>query len=205
MAASSIVDEEMRAYYDARAEEYDEWWRDAGKWMVRPRPGWDDEVDQLIAFVAALPPVRVLDVACGTAFLTRHLRGEVTALDQSPRMCAIAAARMPQARVVAGEAVPLPFADGAFDRVITGHFYGHLLKDERATFLAEARRVAPELIVVDTGLYDQDLPNEQWQTRVLNDGSEHRVYKRYFTADGLAAELGGEVLFDGTWFVVVRA
>jgi hypothetical protein len=58
-----VVDTGMRAYYDARAEEYDEWWRDAGLWMRRPRPGWDDEVDQLIAFLVALEPVRVLDVA----------------------------------------------------------------------------------------------------------------------------------------------
>jgi hypothetical protein len=102
--------------------------------------------------------------------------------------------------------VPLPFADGEFERVITGHFYGHLLEGEREAFVAEARRVGHELIVIDTGRYDQDLPSELWQDRVLNDSSTHRVYKRYFAADGLAAELGGgEILFDGRWFVAVRA
>ena len=41
---------------------------------------------------------------------------------------------------------------------------------------------------------------------MLNDGSRHEVYKRYFTGDGLADELGGgEVLMDGAWFVVARA
>jgi hypothetical protein len=39
---------------------------------------------------------------------------------------------------------------------------------------------------------------------VLDDGSSHRVYKRYFRADELAAELGGgTVLHDGRWFVAV--
>jgi SAM-dependent methyltransferase len=200
-----VVDTGMREYYDARADEYDEWWHDAGLWMRRVRPGWDDEVALLIDCLTALGPARVLDVACGTAFLTRHLPGEVTAIDQSPRMVAVAAARMPHARVIQGEAVPLPFADGEFDRVTTAHFYGHLLPGERETFVAEALRVCRELIVIDTGRYDPDLPAERWQERVLNDGSAHRVYKRYFTADGLAAELGGgEVLFDGRWFVVVR-
>jgi ubiquinone/menaquinone biosynthesis C-methylase UbiE len=33
-------------------------------------------------------------VACGTGFLTRHLRGEVIAIDQSPSMAAIATARL---------------------------------------------------------------------------------------------------------------
>ena len=48
--------------------------------------------------------------------------------------------------------------------------------------------------------------DEERQTRVLNDGSEWTVYKRWFTGAGLAAELGGgEVLHDGQWFVAVRA
>ena len=45
---------------------------------------------------------------------------------------------------------------------------------------------------------------EQLQDRVLNDGSRHRVYKRYFTGDDLAAELGGDVLLDGAWFVAAK-
>src|SRR6187455_828705 len=113
-----IVDDAMRSYYDARAAEYDDWWLGTGLFADRDRPGWDAEVRALIRVVAALPPARTLDVACGTAFLGRHLRGEVTALDQSPRMVEIARGRMPDATVVQGDAVPLPFPDGAFDRVV---------------------------------------------------------------------------------------
>jgi len=52
----------------------------------------------------------------------------------------------------------------------------------------------------------EGVEEEQWQERRLNDGSRHRVYKRFFTGEGLAAELGGgEVLLDGRWFVAVRA
>jgi hypothetical protein len=40
---------------------------------------------------------------------------------------------------------------------------------------------------------------------VLNDGTQWSVYKRWFTGEGLAAELGGgDVLHDGHWFVAVR-
>jgi demethylmenaquinone methyltransferase/2-methoxy-6-polyprenyl-1,4-benzoquinol methylase len=200
-----IVDSQMRAYYDQRAPEYDEWWLGTGLYAERDRPGWDDEVAQLVETLHALQPARVLDVACGTGFLTRHLRGQVTAVDQSPAMVEIASARMPQATVVRADATPLPFADGAFERLMTGHFYGHLLPDERTGFVAEARRVAGSLVVVDCALRHGVEP-EQWQVRVLNDGSEHRVYKRYFSGPDLAAELGGgEVLMDGRWFVVVNA
>ena len=195
----------MRAYYDRRAAEYDDWWLGRGLFAERERPGWDEEVAALLACVAGLPPARVLDAACGTGFLTRHLRGEVTGLDQSEAMVAVASEAAPGATVVRGEAMPLPFADGSFDRVFTGHFYGHLQADEREAFLAEARRVAPQLVVVDSALRE-GVSGEEWQERVLNDGSRHRVYKRYFTGAGLAAELGGDtVLHEGRWFVVVQA
>jgi ubiquinone/menaquinone biosynthesis C-methylase UbiE len=200
-----IVDDEMRAYYERRAREYDDWWHATGLFAQRDRPGWKEETDRLIAVLADLPPAHVLDVACGTGFLTRHLRGEVVAIDQSAEMVRIAAARMPHARVLQADAVPLPFADGAFDRVVTGHFYGHLLPQERAAFLAEARRVASELVVVDSA-QRAGVPEEEWQERVLGDGTRHRVFKRYLTGARLREELGdGDVLHEGDWFVVYRS
>src|SRR5215210_1121333 len=95
-----VVDEQMRAYYDRRAHEYDDWWLGTGAFARRERPGWAAEVGA------------VVDVP----------------------------ERMPPARVLRGDAVPLPFDDGTFDRVVTGHFYGHLLAAERAAFVREARR-----------------------------------------------------------------
>jgi ubiquinone/menaquinone biosynthesis C-methylase UbiE len=199
-----VVDPGMRAYYDARADEYDDWWLDDGLFGRRERPGWTKEVQELVGVIGDLPPADVLDVGCGTGFLTRHLRGNVTAIDQSPRMVAVAAERMAWATVIQGEAVPLPFADGAFERIVAAHFYGHLQAGECEAFLTQARRVAGELVIIDSARRP-DVEAEQWQKRTLNDGSQHRVYKRYFTADGLATELGGaEVLHAGRWFVAVR-
>jgi demethylmenaquinone methyltransferase/2-methoxy-6-polyprenyl-1,4-benzoquinol methylase len=200
-----VIDDDMRAYYDQRAAEYDDWWLGTGRFAQRDRPGWADEVDQLVAVLAGLPPARVLDVACGTGFLTRHLRGDVVGLDQSARMVEIAGGRIPGAQAIQGDAVPLPFADGAFERVLISHFYGHLQPGERERFLAEARRVAGELVVVDSARRP-GTDAEAWDERILDDGSRHRVYKRWFRADELAAELGGgDVLHDGHWFVVVAS
>jgi ubiquinone/menaquinone biosynthesis C-methylase UbiE len=205
MDEAGVIDEGMRAYYEQRAAEYDDWWLGRGVFAKRERPGWPEEVDEVLRAVEALPPARVLDVACGTAFVTRHLRGDVTGLDQSETMVEIAASRLPGGRAVVGDAVPLPFPDGGFERVFTGHFYGHLLEDERVRFLAEARRVAGELVVLDSALRD-DVDAEEWQERKLNDGSRHQVYKRFFTPDGLLAELGGgRVLHAGRWFVMVAS
>jgi ubiquinone/menaquinone biosynthesis C-methylase UbiE len=193
----------VKEYYDARAAEYDEWYTGAGLFAARERPGWHEAVRALEQAVASLPRARTLDVACGTGFLTRHLDGEITGLDQSERMLAIARDRVPQAEFVAGDAMQLPFEDGSFDRVFTGHFYGHLEDGAREAFLAEARRLAPELIVVDSAVRP-DHEREEWQTRVLGDGSRHQVYKRYFDPGELAAELGGgTVLHASEWFVMV--
>jgi hypothetical protein len=111
----------------------------------------------------------------------------------------------PEATFVQGDALELPFEDGTFGRVFTGHFYGHLEPAERERFVAEARRLAPELVVVDSALRPDVSPEER-QERILNDGSRWEVYKRYFEPEGLAAELdGGETVFAGRWFVAVRS
>ncbi len=191
-------------YYDQRAAEYDEWYTGEGVFAERDRPGWSEEVAGLVALVAQLPARRTLDVACGTGFLTRHLTGYSVGIDQSPGMVAIAQSRLPHGLALVADALALPFADGAFARVFTGHFYGHLPESERARFLDEVRRVADELIVVDTARR-ADLPAERWDARVLNDGSTHRVFKRYLSGPQLAGEIGGEVLLDGQWFVAARA
>jgi ubiquinone/menaquinone biosynthesis C-methylase UbiE len=195
----------VKAYYDRRAPEYDEWYRGAGRFAERDRPGWEREVDALGRALAALPPARTLDVACGTGFLTRHLPGEIVGLDQSGAMLEEARRQAPNATFVQGDALSLPFEDNAFERIFTAHFYGHLEGSDRERFFAEARRLAPELVVVDSALRE-DVEAEEQQERVLNDGSRWEVYKRYFEPDALARELGGgETLFAGRWFVAVRS
>jgi demethylmenaquinone methyltransferase/2-methoxy-6-polyprenyl-1,4-benzoquinol methylase len=192
-------------YYDTRAPEYDEWYLGVGQFADRDRPGWDEELAALQELVAGLPPVRTLDVACGTGFLTRHLSGDVLGLDQSTRMLDEAQRQAPRATFVQGDALSPPFPDGSFDRVFTGHFYGHLHEPERQRFVAEARRLAHELVVVDTARGCSDV-DEQMSPRVLNDGSEWEVFKRYLRGSTLVEELGGgEILHEGHWFVVVRS
>jgi ubiquinone/menaquinone biosynthesis C-methylase UbiE len=195
----------VKVYYDRRAPEYDDWYLGVGRWAGIDRPEWDDELAALVELLRGFPPERTLDVACGTGFLTQHLPGPVTCLDQSARMLAIASRRVPNATIVHGDGVGLAFGDESFERVFAGHFYGHLEEDQRERFLLEARRVANEVVIVDASRRHANVDSEM-QERMLNDGSRWTVFKRYFTGAGLAKELGGgEVLHEGRWFVVVRA
>ena len=199
------ADDQMHAHFDQRAPDYDDSWLGTGSFADRERPGWSTEVEELIGVVQALPPARVLDVGCGTGFLTQHLRGDVVAIDQSARMVEIAAARMPHARVLQGEVPPLPFDDGEFDRVFTSLFFHHFSSEGRAAFVAEARRVGRELVIVED-VRRPDAPVEQSREFVLSDGSHHHMHRHAFTAAELIAELGaGHVLHEGQWFVVVAS
>jgi ubiquinone/menaquinone biosynthesis C-methylase UbiE len=193
----------VKAYYHARAAEYDDFWLQRGLYERRMPARWHDECARLADAVAALPPVRTLDVACGTGFLTQHLRGELAAVDQSAAMIEIAGARVPHADLRVADALELPFPDGSFDRIFMSYFYCHLEEPERLRFLAEARRVAAELVIVGSKRGDGDEAS-RWEERVLNDGSRWQVYKRVFEPDLLLAELGGgRLLFESEYFLMV--
>ena len=66
---------------------------------LRARPGGRRRWRRWCALVGGLAPARTLDVACGTGFLTRHLRGLVAGLDPSHAMVEIARTD-PEARIV---------------------------------------------------------------------------------------------------------
>lgn len=185
----------MKEYYARRAGEYD-----ATSW---------DEFDparriEAERFVADLPAGRVLDVGCGTGYLTQFLRGDVVGVDQSAEMLELARARVPDGEFVQADVPPLPFADAEFDLAFTSGVYCHFdTAETRAGFVAETLRVARELVVLDQ-VWRPGVERESWELRPLLDGSAYRVFKRYFAGAELAAELAGELVFASPEFVAVR-
>jgi SAM-dependent methyltransferase len=188
-------------YYDARAPEYDETTYE----LARRCPSSAAELAQLEAFVGALPPSRVLDVGCGTGWLTHALRGRVVALDASAAMLRRARARLEDCVCVLATVPPFPFLERSFDFVFASNFYSHLPDPSlRRLFVSEAFRVAGELVVVEQS-WNADWPREWWEKRLLQDGTSYRVYKRYLTGLELAEELGGEVAFKTPSWIGVAA
>jgi SAM-dependent methyltransferase len=186
----------MRDYYARRAAEYD-----ATSWEVLD----PSEREPVGRFVAALSQGRVLDIGCGTGFLTRLLRGSVVAVDQSEEMLELARLRVPYSEFLCVDVPPLPFADRSFDLALSSAVYSHLQTDiERVAFVAEALRVAQELVVLEQ-VWQPGREPESWEPRRLRDGSEYRVFKRYFTPSELARELHAVVVFESPEFVAVRA
>jgi len=85
---------------------------------------------------------QVLDVACGTgnaAAVALGLGAVVTGLDASERLAGVAQERLPEATIVVGDAVALPFEDGAFDAAVS--VFGVIFARPARRAIAELARV----------------------------------------------------------------
>jgi ubiquinone/menaquinone biosynthesis C-methylase UbiE len=110
-------------------------------------PGHLDALQMLIELCGVGRDDHVLDVACGPGLVAcafaRHAR-HVSGLDITPAMIAQARKRQQEQGLenldwTVGDAVPLPYPDNSFERVLTRYSFHHLLDPELA--LAEMIRV----------------------------------------------------------------
>lgn len=131
---------------------------DFGEFAARERLGWADK-DIVSAYVKKFGPVTdyaarelidrgspngksVLDLCCGQGALTSMLTeagANVTGLDFSEEMLALAADTAPNAVLQQGDAASLPFADKQFDQVVCNFGMMHLPDQPKA--LTEIKRV----------------------------------------------------------------
>jgi ubiquinone/menaquinone biosynthesis C-methylase UbiE len=199
----------MWSYYDRRAPDYDGGVRGAYRYFRSL--GIDVDLEAVRAErqavageLARLPPGIFVDVGAGPGVFTAQIPGSGFAVDQSENALRRLRVKVGDVPVVRADATALPFDANTVTRVFAGHLYGHLEPSDRATFLAEAHRIADELVILDSGLPPGARPQE-WQTRSLSDSSTHTVYKRHFDIDVLLAEVGGEALFGGRYFFLVRS
>jgi len=99
-------------------------------------------VPKLIEQARVTPGDDVLDACCGHGIVAQGLiaaGASVTALDFSAAMLDLARVRVPQATLVHGDAMALPFENGQFSAVTSGFGVPHV--PDPARVLAEARRV----------------------------------------------------------------
>ncbi|HJV64787.1 MAG TPA: methyltransferase domain-containing protein [Geomonas sp.] len=162
-------------------------------------PGHHDAMQVLLAMSEVAENDEVLDVACGPGIVAcefaRHA-ARVTGVDITPAMIEQAAKRQQDAMLanlswVVGDALPLPFPDGAFSLVVTRYSFHHLLSPAEA--LREMVRVCRpggRVLVADVALdhakvaaYDRlELMRDPSHTHALT----HDEFSRLFSQSGLA-------------------
>jgi len=128
--------------------------RSAADWHLRHRSTERSFASQAAAVVAVVPPGPVLDLGCGTAPLADYLdprRNAWTGLERDPAMAAGAVRRRSRspARAVLGDALRLPFRDGAFTSVVALGLFEYL-SDPPTTLREAARVTAPGGAIVLT-------------------------------------------------------
>ena len=113
-------------------------------------------LNHLTASFAKDRVLRVLDVATGSADVPvaihawarkRGRRVEVVGLDLHAETLRSAATNAPTVPLVRGDALALPFADGAFDVAMTSMFLHHLPNELAADVLREMNRVASHGVI----------------------------------------------------------
>jgi SAM-dependent methyltransferase len=174
--SETLLDEQVR-YYQAVAAEYEE--------HALPFPGGSELVEALDAF---RPTGSVLELACGpgtwTAQLLRHA-ADVTAVDASPEMLAIASARVGEERVRFVSADLFHWRpDRRYDVVFFGFWLSHVPPERFASFwslVADCLKPDGRVFFVDDSYRTTDelIEGEQSSTiqRRLNDGTAYRIVK----------------------------
>jgi ubiquinone/menaquinone biosynthesis C-methylase UbiE len=116
--------------------------------------------DTLVRAADIRPGHQVLDVGCGTGYLTRRAAravggtGAVTGLDPSPQMLDLARRLAPKCTFTVAEAERLPFDDGSFDRVVSCLAVHHIpanLRAEAAGQMFRVLRPGGRLLLADLG------------------------------------------------------
>jgi 2-polyprenyl-3-methyl-5-hydroxy-6-metoxy-1,4-benzoquinol methylase len=209
MDDTSLLDEQ-RAYYRARASEYDEWWERTGRFDRGPEANarWFEEADALRRALERFDARgEVLELACGTGIWTERLARtaqHVLAIDASAEMLEINRARVAAAHVEYAQADLFEWTPPAasFDACFFGFWLSHVPASRFAGFWQTVRgalRPGGRVFFLDSArtprstAADHVLPEgeEETMTRKLNDGRAFRIVKRFYLPEDLQTRLAG--------------
>jgi SAM-dependent methyltransferase len=118
------------------------WGAHARDWANVQEPTWKGVYEEVFTQAEVTPGTKLLDIGCGAGgalVVASGLGAEVSGLDASQSLVAVARERLPSARIEVGEMEELPFEDDAFD-VVTG-FNSFQFAGDIVRALGEARRV----------------------------------------------------------------
>lgn len=197
----------QRAYYRARASEYDAWFLRQGRYDrgEAHKKQWEAEVRELEQALANFNPSGdILEIACGTGWWTERLSGygtSLTAVDASPEVIALNRKRLagnPAAYIQTDLFSWEP--ERSFDTVFFGFWLSHVPPERFAGFWDLVRRClkpggrvffidssyTPEATAKDHVLNGTEATTV---TRRLDDGRTFSIVKVFYEPAKLEAQL----------------
>lgn len=220
------VDADMRAYYAARAAEYDDWYLRRGRYSHGPvhDVAWQTELDAAGRWLDAIPVTgTIVELAAGTGWWSPLLaaKGELWAFDANQEPLELARDRLLahglRAHLHVRDAWAEP--DRTADALFVGFWLSHVPRERIADFLALARRwlrpggtfaAIDSLPDAASGAGDHAPPSGDLATRRLADGREFTIVKVHHTPAELAAALRAvgfgdvTVATTGRFFLLAR-
>lgn len=185
----------MQNYYAARATEYDK---------VYAKPERQADLRQMECWLPSVLAGRsVLEVACGTGYWTQFFAPHCTrvvAVDSAEETIQVAKSRvLPQTvEFVVGDAYSLPPQPSRLSAGFAGFWWSHIPRARVAEFLRglhAALEPGATVVFLDnrfvpgssTPITEQDAEGNTYQTRLLSDGTAHRVLKNFPSERDLVA------------------
>lgn len=189
---SQAKDHSLREYYNHRADSYEE---------VYKKPERQNDILLLQAeLVERLKDQVVLEVACGTGYWTQFFSrtaSQVTATDQSKETLEIARSKAYSRQNVnfkIADAYLLESVTGKFTAGFAGFWWSHIPKNRIQPFLTQFHsklEKGSKVLITDNQyvegsnhpITNVDHEGNTYQTRLLPDGSRHKVLKNFPSHD----------------------
>jgi SAM-dependent methyltransferase len=202
----------LEGYYAARAPEYD---------RIYLKPERQQDLRAIEAWLPGLFAGKsVLEVACGTGYWTQFIApvaSRVLAVDASVETMRIARSRVKGGEVafVEGDAYRLPDAPEKFEAAFAGFWISHVPRSRVREFLDGLHeKLAPGAPVVlldnryvagsSTPVSETDAEGNTYQSRPLDDGTQHRVLKNFPSTDEVRAWAPGARYHEWAYYWAVE-
>jgi SAM-dependent methyltransferase len=197
--------DELVAYYEARAPEYDDWYLRRGRYERGPvhDAAWNAELDAAGRWLDGLPiQGEIVELAAGTGWWSPLLatKGSLSLYDASAAPLERARERLLahglRAHLHVRDAWAEP--DRTVDAVFTGFWLSHVERDRLDAFLGVVRRwlrpggtfaFIDSLRDPQSSAVDHPTPADDRSVRKLDDGREFTIVKVYYEPSVLTAAL----------------
>jgi demethylmenaquinone methyltransferase/2-methoxy-6-polyprenyl-1,4-benzoquinol methylase len=206
-ARPAARDDDLVAYYEARAPEYDDWYLRRGRYARGPvhDTAWNAELDAAGRWLDAQPiHGEIVELAAGTGWWSPLLasKGELSIYDASPSALDRARERLVAHGLRAHIHVRDAWAEGDrhVDAVFAGFWLSHIPRDHLEAFLGVVRRwlkpggtfaFIDSLEDPQSSASDHPAPADDRSVRRLNDGREFTIVKVYYQPAELESALAG--------------